>query len=69
VSWYACTVNEVGPASDSSDTPGPAVYINLTDTAGSFANTWVYASHRKFRRAFPRVYSGAVTNSVCRQAV
>lgn len=49
MSWYACTVNEVGPASDSSDTPGPAVYINLTDTAGSFANTWFYASHRKFK--------------------
>ena len=43
MSWYACTVNEVGPASDASDTPGPVVYINLTDTAGSFANTWFYA--------------------------
>jgi hypothetical protein len=45
VSWYACTVNEVGPASDASDTPGPVVYINLTDKAGSFANTWFYAAN------------------------
>ena len=45
MSWYACTVNEVGPASDASDTPGPVVYINLTDTAGSFANTWFYAAN------------------------
>ena len=45
MSWYACTVNEVGPVSDASDTPGPVVYINLTDTAGSFANTWFYAAN------------------------
>jgi hypothetical protein len=45
VSWYACTVNEVGPASDASDTPGPVIYINLTDKAGSFANTWFYAAN------------------------
>jgi hypothetical protein len=37
----------LGPAKDASDTPGPAVYINLTDTAGGFANTWFYTSHRK----------------------
>lgn len=43
--WYACTVNEVGPASDASDTPSPVVYINLTDTAGSFENIWFYAAN------------------------
>lgn len=43
--WYACTVNAVGPASDASDTPGPVVYINLTDTAGSFENIWFYAAN------------------------
>jgi hypothetical protein len=43
--WYKCTVNEVGPASDATDTPHPVVYINLTDTEGSFSNTWFYAAN------------------------
>ena len=43
--WYKCTVNEVGPASDATDTPDLVVYINLTDTEGSFANTWFYAAN------------------------
>jgi hypothetical protein len=42
---YRCTVNEVGPVSDSSETPDLVVYINLTDTAGEFANTWFYAGN------------------------
>lgn len=42
--WYACTVNQVGPASDASDTPAPVIYINLTDTGGAFADTWFYAA-------------------------
>ncbi|MGB7848742.1 MAG: hypothetical protein WBL63_24235, partial [Candidatus Acidiferrum sp.] len=36
--------NEVGPVSDSSETPDLVVYINLTDKAGGFANTWFYAA-------------------------
>ena len=43
--WYICTVNEVGPVSDSSETPDLVVYINLTDTKGGFANTWFYAAN------------------------
>ena len=43
--WYNCTVNEVGPATDGSETPAPVVYINLTDTGGSFTNTWFYAAN------------------------
>jgi hypothetical protein len=43
--WYTCTVNEVGPAIDGAETPAPVVYINLTDTKGSFANTWFYAAN------------------------
>ena len=43
--WYKCTVNEVGPVSDSSETPDLVVYINLTDTKGGFANTWFYAAN------------------------
>ncbi|SDJ57188.1 MULTISPECIES: fibronectin type III domain-containing protein [Bradyrhizobium] len=41
---YRCTVNEVGPAVDGTETASPVVYINLTDTKGSFANTWFYAA-------------------------
>ena len=43
--WYKCIVNEVGPASDGTETPAPVIYINLTDTAGAFTNTWFYAAN------------------------
>ena len=43
--WYRCTVNEVGPVSDASETPDLVVYINLTDKAGGFAKTWFYAAN------------------------
>jgi hypothetical protein len=42
--WYRCNVNEAGPVSDASDTPGLVVYINLTDKGGAFTNTWFYAA-------------------------
>ena len=32
--FYQCTVNEVGPATDGTETNDPVVYINLTDTGG-----------------------------------
>jgi hypothetical protein len=41
---YQCNVNEVGPAIDGTETASPVIYINLTDTKGSFANTWFYAA-------------------------
>jgi hypothetical protein len=41
--FYRCTVNEIGPASDGTETPAPVVYINLTDTAGSFGPAWFFA--------------------------
>ena len=41
--WYKCTVNEVGPAIDATDTPAPVIYLNLTDQGASFTNTWFYA--------------------------
>ncbi len=41
---YRCSVNEVGPAVDGTETASPVVYINLTDSKGSFANTWFYAA-------------------------
>ena len=43
--WYTCTVNEVGPASDATETPDLVVYINLTDKAGGFFKTWFYAAN------------------------
>ncbi len=42
---YVCTVNQVGPASDGSETPAPVVHINLTDTGGAFENSWFYAAN------------------------
>jgi hypothetical protein len=39
---YVCTVNEAGAASDGAEGPNPVIYINLTDTAGSFSNNWFY---------------------------
>lgn len=45
VGRYVCTVNQVGPASDGSETPAPVVYINLTDTAGAFEDFWFYAAN------------------------
>jgi hypothetical protein len=43
--WYTCTVNEVGPATDATDTPAPVIYINLTDQGGNFTKTWFYAGN------------------------
>jgi hypothetical protein len=39
-----CTVNEAGAAADGAEGPNPVIYINLTDTGGSFTNTWFYVS-------------------------
>jgi hypothetical protein len=41
---YTCTVNGAGPAIDGTETSSPVVYINLTDTKGTFADTWFYAA-------------------------
>jgi hypothetical protein len=45
VGRYVCTVNQVGPASDGTETPAPVVYVNLTDTGGAFENFWFYAAN------------------------
>jgi hypothetical protein len=42
---YNCTVNEVGPASDGSETLEPVIYINLTATNNALKNTWFYANN------------------------
>ena len=46
MAFFSCTVNEIGPAADGAETAEPVIYINLTDTGGSFANRWFYAAER-----------------------
>lgn len=40
---YLCTINQMGPA-NYGPTTNPNVYVNLTDTLGSFTDTWFYAA-------------------------
>jgi hypothetical protein len=46
MAWYTCVVNNVGPATDGTETNDPVVYINLTDTANpaAFVGQWFYAA-------------------------
>ena len=44
MAFFSCTVNEIGPAADGTETPPPVIYINLTDTGGSFVNQWFHAA-------------------------
>jgi hypothetical protein len=44
MSFFSCTVNEIGPAADGTETADPVIYMNLTDTGGSFVNQWFYAA-------------------------
>jgi hypothetical protein len=44
--FFSCIVNEVGPAANGAETPEPVIYINLTDTGGSFANQWFHAAEK-----------------------
>jgi len=44
MSWFTCIVNNAGPAADGTETDPPVVYVNLTDTAGSFSGQWFYAT-------------------------
>lgn len=47
MAWYTCTVNNVGPATDGTETSVPVVYINLTDTRTTppaFVGQWFYAA-------------------------
>jgi len=49
--YYQCTVNQVGPATNGTETPDPVVYINLTHSANSagdgqpaFSGQWFYVA-------------------------
>src|SRR5664279_1490432 len=47
MAWYTCSVNNVGPATDGTETSVPVVYINLTDTGNNppaFVGQWFYAA-------------------------
>ena len=46
MAFFSCTVNEIGPAADGAETAEPVIYMNLTDTGGSFANQWFFAAER-----------------------
>jgi hypothetical protein len=42
--FLLCIVNEIGPAADGTETSDPVIYVNLTDTQGSFTGQWFYAA-------------------------
>ena len=42
--FLSCIVNEIGPAADGTETSDPVVYVNLTDTQGSFTGQWFYVA-------------------------
>jgi hypothetical protein len=44
--FFSCTVNEIGPAADGTETHDPVIYIKLTDAEGSFVNQWFYAAEK-----------------------
>ena len=44
MAFFSCIVNEIGPAADGAETREPVIYMNLTDTGGSFANQWFHAA-------------------------
>ena len=53
MAFFSCIVNEVGPAADGTETSAPVIYINLTDTGGSFANQWFYAAEGSQAQMLP----------------
>ena len=46
MAWYNCIVNNVGPATDGTETSSPVVYLNLTDAANppAFIGQWFYVA-------------------------
>jgi hypothetical protein len=46
MAFFSCTVNEIGPAADGTETAEPVIYVNLTDVAGSFVNQWFFAAQK-----------------------
>jgi hypothetical protein len=45
MAFFTCTVNEIGPAADGTETPNPVIYMNLTDSGGTrFVNQWFSAA-------------------------
>jgi hypothetical protein len=56
-----CTVNEAGAAADGAESPNPVVYINLTDTGGSFPDSWFWVEEAA-KREILAVALAAVTS-------
>jgi hypothetical protein len=44
MTFFTCTVNQIGPTADGPETANSAIYINLTDAGGSFINQGFYAA-------------------------
>jgi hypothetical protein len=44
MAFYTCQVNEVGPASDATETPNGTILVNLTDQGSppAFEGCWFY---------------------------
>jgi hypothetical protein len=43
--WYVCDVNLAGPASNSTETANPVIFMNLTDAGGAFTGNWFFAAN------------------------
>jgi len=42
---FVCVVVEAGVATNSTLTPSPVVFLELSDTGGTFQNEWFFASN------------------------
>jgi hypothetical protein len=67
--FLTCTVNGIGPAADGTETPDPVIYINLTDTGGSFANQWFHAAENSKSQMLSVGLAAMSTNSQVEVAV
>jgi hypothetical protein len=67
--FFSCTVNEIGPAADGTETANPVIYVNLTDTAGSFVNQWFYAAEKSKAQMLSVGLAAMSTNSQVEAAI
>jgi hypothetical protein len=60
--WYVCDVNLAGPAADSSETPNPVIFLNLTDVGGAFTRYWFFADNVAKREMLATALAAISTN-------
>lgn len=63
---FTCNVNEVGPVVDGTETASPTIYLNLTDTGGSFDHTWFFAANNCKREMLATALAAISTQSQIR---